>query len=303
MIALDPAAVEPADGRDGDAAEQPLAGNDFSRHAEVRGITLVRNADALLPLAAPATIAVIGQSAALPRTQGGALVQDSIAPLPLTSITDPETGQPGIAARFRNSAGKIVFEESRSSTSLVWLGNLPAGDAGDIASLELSTDYRPAEAGRILLGVSVVGPTTLSVDGDVLMQAYARVDGEDPGGSTLSPPTSMAEFPPTFAARGDGAVDVEVGITSTGDRPGREVAQVYLSRERTAVNRPFRWLAGFEGLTLAPGTSGTVLIRLPLRAFQHWQTAGWAVEPGQFRLSVGPNVADLLLHSDVTLPL
>ncbi|WP_181720184.1 beta-glucosidase family protein [Nocardia gipuzkoensis] len=86
---------------------------------------------------------------------------------------------------------------------------------------------------------------------------------------------------------------VSITVTNTGDREGKQVIQVYLSRPNSAVDRPDRWLAGFTAVTLAPGDSRTVAITLPERAFQHWGPTGWETEPGEFVVRVGTSVADL----------
>jgi beta-glucosidase len=101
------------------------------------------------------------------------------------------------------------------------------------------------------------------------------------------------------AAGADGYV-VDVTVRNTGDRPGREVVQVYASRDDGAVDRPARWLAGFACIDAAPGTSTDVAIHIPVRAFRHWDVASsaWAVEPGTFRLEVG-SAAGRVAHEAV----
>ncbi|MBN1172172.1 MAG: glycoside hydrolase family 3 C-terminal domain-containing protein, partial [Micromonosporaceae bacterium] len=47
-------------------------------------------------------------------------------------------------------------------------------------------------------------------------------------------------------------VPVTVTVANTGTRAGKHVAQVYLSRADSAVERPVRWLAGFAAVTAAP---------------------------------------------------
>ncbi|WP_199856701.1 glycoside hydrolase family 3 C-terminal domain-containing protein [Nocardia suismassiliense] len=86
---------------------------------------------------------------------------------------------------------------------------------------------------------------------------------------------------------------LSITVSNTGERVGKQVVQVYLSRPDSAVDRPVRWLAGFTAVTLAPGDSRTVPITLPERAFQHWTAAGWATEPGAFTVQVGTSVTDL----------
>jgi beta-glucosidase len=84
-------------------------------------------------------------------------------------------------------------------------------------------------------------------------------------------------------------VTVDVELANTGDRPRRQVVQVYLSRPDSAVERPARWLAGWATVHAAPGPS-TVSVALDRRAFAHWAGSGWQVEPGEFTLHVGTSV-------------
>ncbi|MEV6773789.1 glycoside hydrolase family 3 C-terminal domain-containing protein [Nocardia sp. NPDC051030] len=90
-----------------------------------------------------------------------------------------------------------------------------------------------------------------------------------------------------------------VTVRNTGDRPGRQVVQAYLSRESSAVDRPVRWLAGFAVVEAAAGESVTATIELPRRSFEHWTAKGWAIEPGTFTLHVGTSVNELPLTADI----
>ncbi|MEU4416656.1 glycoside hydrolase family 3 protein [Nocardia salmonicida] len=87
--------------------------------------------------------------------------------------------------------------------------------------------------------------------------------------------------------------NVTLTVTNTGDRPGKQVVQVYLSRPDSAIDRPVRWLAGFTAVSLAPGETRTVAVTVPARAFQHWGEHGWESEPGEFIVRAGTSVADL----------
>ncbi|MDQ1740979.1 MAG: beta-glucosidase [Pseudonocardiales bacterium] len=208
-------------GPEPDDRPRPIIDAGFAREVEARGIVLVRNVDDLLPLRAPASIAVSGQNAELPRTPGGgsatvvpsevispltglrqalpasvvsyrlgAIVQEGIAELPLDCLTDPETGSAGLRVRFRDTAGDVVLDEVRFSSVLVWLGNAPTGD---LATLEIITDYRPPATGPVELGFAVVGPTVLSIDGAPVLSADSDVAGQDPATAVLSPPASTTE--------------------------------------------------------------------------------------------------------------
>ncbi|MFD4640110.1 glycoside hydrolase family 3 C-terminal domain-containing protein [Lentzea sp. NPDC058436] len=81
---------------------------------------------------------------------------------------------------------------------------------------------------------------------------------------------------------------VRVRVRNTGERAGREVVQVYLSRPDSAVARPRRWLAGFAAVTAGPGESVEAVVGISRRAISHW-AGEWVVEPGAFTVLTGPN--------------
>ncbi|MEP7765487.1 glycoside hydrolase family 3 C-terminal domain-containing protein [Sanguibacter sp. 25GB23B1] len=99
---------------------------------------------------------------------------------------------------------------------------------------------------------------------------------------------------------GSGAA-VHLTVTNTGDRAGKQVVQVYLSRAETAVDRPVRWLAAHTVVRAAPGETVAVSVPVHARAAAHWQDGAWQHEPGTFRVEVGTSVLDLPLQADVEL--
>ena len=107
---------------------------------------------------------------------------------------------------------------------------------------------------------------------------------------------------PTAVAAGEDA-RVRVRLANTGQRRGKEVVQVYLSRPRSSVRRPAAWLAGFQAVTAGPGEVRDVDIVLAARAFQHWSVEdhGWLTETGTFRLTAGRSAGDQSLRSDLTV--
>lgn len=103
----------------------------------------------------------------------------------------------------------------------------------------------------------------------------------------------------TRGLSGFAGVEVRVDLRNTGTRRGREVVQVYASRRESAIERPVKWLAGFAVVDADAGRSVTATIRVPERAFQHWNGSGWETEPGEFTLAAGPSSARLPLTSIV----
>ncbi|ALE07477.1 beta-glucosidase [Arthrobacter sp. ERGS1:01] len=95
-------------------------------------------------------------------------------------------------------------------------------------------------------------------------------------------------------------VSVRVPVSNTGARTGRAVVQVYLARTDSAIDRPVRWLAGYADTVLDAGASGSVEIRIPARAFAHYE-AGWQQEPGTFEVLAGLHVEDDFRSTSVTI--
>jgi beta-glucosidase len=102
----------------------------------------------------------------------------------------------------------------------------------------------------------------------------------------------------------DGNAVVTVRVRNTGNRPGREVVQVYASRPDSTVERPTRWLAGFATATADPGRDVTVDVTVPARALAHWddQSHAWTIEDGSFHLAVGRSYGDQRLATEIAAP-
>jgi len=97
----------------------------------------------------------------------------------------------------------------------------------------------------------------------------------------------------------DSGIDVSVTVTNTGDRAGKQVVQVYVSRDETEIDRPARWLAGFASVQLEAGATTVVTVPVAARSFEHWAT-GWTLEPGTFTLHVGTSVTNTPLTAPTT---
>ncbi len=91
--------------------------------------------------------------------------------------------------------------------------------------------------------------------------------------------------------RADGKITVSAEVRNVGDRPGDEVAQLYLSRAVSQVSQPVRQLKGFARIALAPGERKRVEFVLTSRELESWIDDGWRVEPGELRAWIGPDSA------------
>lgn len=107
-----------------------------------------------------------------------------------------------------------------------------------------------------------------------------------------------------LAVKGEGAAaTVSFDVTNTGKRAGKEVAQVYVSDTHATVPRPEEELKGFEKVSLTPGQTKHVSIKLDDRAFAYYDTdaKNWHIAPGSFGIRVGDSSADIVLKGTVEI--
>jgi beta-glucosidase len=94
---------------------------------------------------------------------------------------------------------------------------------------------------------------------------------------------------------------VTVSVRNAGDRPGREVVQLYASRPDSAVERAPRWLVGSAIVEAAAGERADAAITVADHNFRHWDDTAhaWTIEPGMYQLQAGRSVADLPLSGEI----
>jgi beta-glucosidase len=198
--------------------------------------------------------------------------------------------------------------------------------------LEWASDHVPAIVETWFLGIEAGNATADVLFGDVnpsarLPVTFPRVLGQVPlyynHRNTGRPPDANNKFTSkyidvpvtprypfgyglsytTFAysnlklsaarARVSDTITATVTVTNSGSREGTEVVQLYVRDEVASVSRPVRELKAFKRVMLKPGESRPVELRVALKDL-------WfigldmkpVVEPGTFRVFVGPNSAE-----------
>jgi len=98
-------------------------------------------------------------------------------------------------------------------------------------------------------------------------------------------------------------LQVQVTIRNTGDIPGKEVVQLYVSPVQPTAFRPVAELKGFNKVSLAPGEACQVHFSLDRRAFAYFSTElnDWQVESGDYRILVGASSRQIHLEGKVTV--
>jgi beta-glucosidase len=82
-----------------------------------------------------------------------------------------------------------------------------------------------------------------------------------------------------------------VTVRNSGKRAGEEVVQLYLTDVVAGVSRPVRQLKAFQRIALAPGESKRVGFAITREHLRFWSNGRWLVEPGMFRVRIGPSSA------------
>jgi beta-glucosidase len=92
-----------------------------------------------------------------------------------------------------------------------------------------------------------------------------------------------------------GRLLVSADVVNIGPRAGEEVVQLYIRDVVASRTRPVRELRGFRKIYLRPGERTTVTFELGPHelGFYNGQME-WVVEPGEFRVWVGPNSVEAL---------
>ena len=98
--------------------------------------------------------------------------------------------------------------------------------------------------------------------------------------------------PNSIAANGTAKVSVDV--TNAGSRAGDEVVQLYIRDEVSSVTRPIKELKGFQRVPIKPGETRTVTFQIGSEELRFYnREMKRVVEPGTFKIMVGPNSMDL----------
>jgi beta-glucosidase len=88
---------------------------------------------------------------------------------------------------------------------------------------------------------------------------------------------------------------VNVDVRNSGQRPGKEVVQLYVRDVASTVARPEKELKAFHKVALEPNETKTLSFTLGREAFWYFDSArnAWATEPGEFEVLVGASSRDI----------
>ena len=97
--------------------------------------------------------------------------------------------------------------------------------------------------------------------------------------------------------------DVKFDLANTSAVDAEEVAQVYVSRPSSKIERPVKELKGFQRIALKAGERRTVTIPVRRADLCHWDESSqsWMLESGAMTVLVGGSSDSLPLNKDTTI--
>ena len=98
-------------------------------------------------------------------------------------------------------------------------------------------------------------------------------------------------------------IRVSCQVKNIGDRPGAEIAQLYVRPIESPVERPVRELKGFTKVWLNPGEKKEVTFALDRKAFQYFDAAThqFRTDAGRYQLEVAASSRDVRLNQPFEL--
>jgi len=94
---------------------------------------------------------------------------------------------------------------------------------------------------------------------------------------------------------------ISFDITNTGKRAGDEVPQLYVRHLHSEVQRPKKELKGFKRITIKPGETKKVSLKLHAKDLAYWNEVkkAFTVEPDQIQLQIGNSSDDIRLTKEI----
>jgi beta-glucosidase len=101
----------------------------------------------------------------------------------------------------------------------------------------------------------------------------------------------------------DDVIAVSVDLKNTGKTTADEVAQVYVHRVNPSVEWPEKELKAFDRVSLNPGETKTVILKIPAKSLQYWneKKQAWDDDLCTIQLCVGASAGDIRLKKEILL--
>ncbi|KAM0328571.1 hypothetical protein ACHAQA_004979 [Verticillium albo-atrum] len=100
----------------------------------------------------------------------------------------------------------------------------------------------------------------------------------------------------TKASDTEDAYTVSVDVTNTGRVEGATLVQVYAGKAQSSADTPVKTLAGFQKVRLQPGETKNANVIISVKDFASFDETSkqWAIQGGEYMISLGETAADTL---------
>jgi len=97
-----------------------------------------------------------------------------------------------------------------------------------------------------------------------------------------------------------GEAEISLDVKNTGSRKGEEVVQLYINDVISSTSRPIKELKGYEKISLEPGETKTVKLKLlPEDLALYDRNMNFVVEPGTFKIMIGSSSQNIKLIGEL----
>jgi beta-glucosidase len=114
-------------------------------------------------------------------------------------------------------------------------------------------------------------------------------------GHGLSYTTFLYSKPEVSDVSKNDEAEVSLVITNTGKKEGQEVVQLYVHEQKPTVMRPEKELKSFVKVSLKPGESKKVTLKLNKRSFSYYspEKKDWVANKGKYDILIGSSSRDI----------
>jgi beta-glucosidase len=98
-------------------------------------------------------------------------------------------------------------------------------------------------------------------------------------------------------------INIKLAVKNTGAADGMETVQLYVSKMKSAVQKPDKELKAFKKIMIKMGQTANVTLTVPIQdlAYYDVKSKNWVVEPGSYKLLAGTSSRDIKQMGSVTV--
>jgi len=99
-------------------------------------------------------------------------------------------------------------------------------------------------------------------------------------------------------------VKIDMTVSNTGERKGKEVVQIYVSKPDSKIDRPVQELKAFAKTpNLEPGHAVNLTFKIPVHDLSYWseEASKWTLEKGHYIVRASSSSRDIRLSKDIII--